>query len=93
MLSIARALMYQPQLMLIDEPSTGLAPIVKREMFKKVKDIYQGGATILLIEQDVSFAFNLATRNYVLSKGKIVAEGTAKELMADERIRRVYLGL
>ena len=93
MLSIARALMYQPQLLLIDEPSTGLAPIVKREMFQRVKDIYSGGATILLIEQDVSFAFNLATRNYVLSKGKIVSEGTAKELMADERIRKIYLGL
>ena len=93
MLSIARALMYQPQLLLIDEPSTGLAPIVKREMFQRVKDIYSGGATILLIEQDVSFAFNLATRNYVLSKGKIVSEGTAKELLADERIRKIYLGL
>lgn len=93
MLSIARALMYEPKLMLIDEPSTGLAPIVKREMFNRVKDIYHGGATILLVEQDVSFAFNLATRNYVLSKGKIVTEGTARDLMADERIRKVYLGL
>lgn len=93
MLSIARALMYQPELLLIDEPSTGLAPIIKREMFQRVKDIYAGGATILLIEQDVSFAFNLATRNYVLSKGKIVSEGTAKDLMANERIRKIYLGL
>ena len=93
MLAIARALMYEPKIMLIDEPSTGLAPLVKNEMFKLVESIYQGGTTILLIEQDVTYAFKLAKRNYVLSKGRIVAEGTAKDLLADEKIRKVYLGL
>lgn len=93
MLAIARALMVEPKIMLIDEPSTGLAPLVKNEMFKLVESIYQGGTTILLIEQDVTYAFKLAKRNYVLSKGRIVAEGTAKDLLADEKIRKVYLGL
>jgi branched-chain amino acid transport system ATP-binding protein len=93
MLAIARALMYEPGIMLIDEPSTGLAPLVKNEMFKQVESIYQGGTTILLVEQDVTYAFKLASRNYVLSKGSIAAEGTAKELLADEKIRKVYLGL
>jgi branched-chain amino acid transport system ATP-binding protein len=93
MLSIARALMSDPKILLIDEPSTGLAPKVKSEMFKRVEDIYQGGVTILLVEQDVTFAFRLATRNYVLSKGRIVSEGTDKELLGDEKVRKVYLGL
>ena len=85
--------MPEPKILLIDEPSTGLAPLVKNEMFKRVEDIYQAGTTILLIEQDVTYAFKLARRNYVLSKGRIVAEGTAKALLADEKIRKVYLGL
>ncbi|MFC1824741.1 ABC transporter ATP-binding protein [Thermodesulfobacteriota bacterium] len=93
MLSIARALMPEPKILLIDEPSTGLAPLVKNEMFKRVEDIYQAGTTILLVEQDVTYAFKLARRNYVLSKGRIVAGGTAKELIGDEKIRKVYLGL
>lgn len=93
MLAIGRALMYQPKLLLVDEPSTGLAPRVKEEMFRRIEDIYQAGVTILLVEQDVVFAFNLATRNYVLSKGKIVSEGTTKELLNDERIRKIYLGI
>lgn len=93
MLAIGRALMYRPKLFCIDEPSTGLAPLIKDEVFKRVKDIYEGGVTILLVEQDVSFAFELAVRNYVLSRGRIVATGTAEELLEDEKIRRIYLGL
>jgi branched-chain amino acid transport system ATP-binding protein len=93
MLAIGRALMYEPELLLIDEPSTGLAPKVKEEMFARIKDIFQAGVTILLIEQDVTFALDLASRNYVLSKGKIVAEAGGKELLADEKIRKIYLGL
>lgn len=94
MLAIGRSLMYQAKLLLIDEPSTGLAPKVKEEMFKRINDIYQAGeVTILLVEQDVGFALNLASRNYVLSKGKIVSEGTAEELLSDERIRKIYLGV
>jgi len=93
MLAIGRALMYQPKLVCIDEPSTGLAPKVKDELFKRIKEIYELGITILLVEQDVSFAFDLASRNYVLSRGKVIAEGTAEELLQDETIRKTYLGL
>jgi len=66
---------------------------VKEEMFARIKDIFQAGVTILLVEQDVSFALDLANRNYVISKGKIVTEATSKELLADEKIRKIYLGL
>ena len=93
MLAIGRALMYQPKLVCIDEPSTGLAPKVKDELFKRIKEIYELGITILLVEQDVSFAFDLASRNYVLSRGKVIAEGTAEKLLKDETIRKTYLGL
>lgn len=93
MLAIGRALMHEPELLLIDEPSTGLASKVKEEMFARIKDIFQAGVTLLLVEQDVSFALDLANRNYVLSKGKIVAEAAGKELLADEKIRKIYLGL
>jgi branched-chain amino acid transport system ATP-binding protein len=93
MLAVGRALMYRPRLLLIDEPSTGLAPLVKEELFEKIREIYAGGLTILLVEQDVGFAFELAVRNYVLSRGRIVASGKAEELLADETIRKIYLGL
>jgi len=93
MLAIGRALMYHPKLLCIDEPSTGLAPKVKDDLFQRVKEIYALGITILLVEQDVSFAFDLASRNYVLSRGQVIAEGTAEELLTDETIRKTYLGL
>lgn len=93
MLAVGRALMHRPKLLCIDEPSTGLAPLVKAELFEKMKEIYAGGITILLVEQDVSFAFELAVRNYVLSRGRAVATGKAKELLADETVRKVYLGI
>ena len=93
MLAIGRALMYHPKLLCIDEPSTGLAPKVKDDLFQRVKEIYALGITILLVEQDVSFAFELASRNYVLSRGKVIAEGTAEELLTNETIRKTYLGL
>lgn len=93
MLAIGRALMYRPKLLCVDEPSTGLAPLVKDEVFQRVKQVYEGGITILLVEQDVSFAFELSVRNYVLSRGRIIAAGTAEELLADEKIRKIYLGL
>lgn len=93
MLAIGRALMYQPKLLCIDEPSTGIAPKIKNDLFERVKKIYESGVTILLVEQDVSFAFALASRNYVFSRGKIIAEGTAAELLKDEVIRKTYLGL
>lgn len=93
MLAIARALMHQPKLLCIDEPSTGLAPKVKDDLFKRVKEIYESGITVLLVEQDVGFAFDLASRNYILSRGRVIAEGTAEELLKDELIRKTYLGL
>jgi branched-chain amino acid transport system ATP-binding protein len=93
MLAVGRALMYRPRLLCIDEPSTGLAPLVKEELFQKIKDIFAGGITLLLVEQDVGFAFELASRNYVLSRGRIVALGKAEELLSDETVKKIYLGL
>lgn len=93
MLAIGRALMHQPKLLCIDEPSTGLAPRIKDDLFKRVKEIYKSGITVLLVEQDVGFVFDLASRNYVLSRGRVIAEGTAEELLKDELIRKTYLGL
>jgi branched-chain amino acid transport system ATP-binding protein len=86
--------MHQPKLLLVDEPSSGLAPKLKEDLFKRIEDIFKElGVTILLAEQDVSFAFSLSSRNYVMSRGHIIAQGTAKELLADETIRKTYLGL
>ena len=94
MLAIGRALMCQPKLMLVDEPSSGLAPKLKEDLFKRVEEIYHElGVTILLAEQDISFAFELSGRNYVMSGGHIIAHGTAQELLKDETIRKTYLGL
>jgi len=93
MLAIGRALMYKPKLLCIDEPSTGLAPILRSEVFEKIVKIRDMGITILLIEQEVDSVFKMATRNYVLSSGKIIAEGSGEELLKDEGLRKTYLGL
>ena len=93
MLAIGRALMSEPKLLCIDEPSTGLAPMLREEVFKKIVDISKLGITILLVEQEVSTVFKLTSRNYVLSSGKIIAEGTGDQLLQDEVIRKTYLGL
>lgn len=94
MLAVGRSLMRRPKLMLVDEPSSGLAPKIKDELFKRVEEIYHElGVTILMAEQDISFAFALSKRNYVMSKGHIIAHGTAEELLKDETIRKTYLGL
>jgi branched-chain amino acid transport system ATP-binding protein len=94
MLCIGRALMHQPKLLLVDEPSSGLAPKLKEDLFKRIEDIFKElGVTILLAEQDISFAFSLSSRSYVMSRGHIISQGTAKELLADETIRKTYLGL
>ncbi len=93
MLAIGRSLMSEPKLLLIDEPSVGLAPLVKDSLFERIRDVKGMGVTILLTEQDVGFAFDLASRNYVISRGKIIAEGSAQDLLADELIRETYLGL
>ena len=93
MLAIGRALMGQPKLLCIDEPSTGLSAKIKDELFGKIGDIRSSGISVLLVEQDVGSAFKLANRNYVLSHGKVIAEGTGDELLKDETIRKTYLGL
>ena len=93
MLAIGRALMFQPKLLCIDEPSTGLAPILRRQVFEKIGEIRNLGITLLLVEQEVSTVFKMASRNYVLSAGKIIAEGTGEQLLKDEVIRKTYLGL
>jgi branched-chain amino acid transport system ATP-binding protein len=93
MLAIGRALMSQPKLLCIDEPSTGLAPLMRQEVFEKILQINQLGITILLVEQEVSTVFTMTKRNYVLSSGKIIAQGTGDQLLADEVIRKTYLGL
>ncbi len=94
MLAVGRSLMRRPKLLLVDEPSSGLAPKIKDDLFKRVEEIYKElGVTILLAEQDISFAFSLSKRNYVVSRGHIIAQGTAEELLKDETIRKTYLGL
>jgi branched-chain amino acid transport system ATP-binding protein len=94
MLAVGRSLMRRPKLMLVDEPSSGLAPKIKDDLFKRVEEIYKElGVTILLAEQDISFAFALSKRNYVMSRGHIIAQGTAEELLKDETIRKTYLGM
>ena len=94
MLAVGRSLMRRPKLMLVDEPSSGLAPKIKDDLFKRVEEIYKElGVTILLAEQDISFAFALSKRNYVMSRGHIIAHGTADELLKDETIRKTYLGM
>ena len=93
MLAIARALMSGPKLLCIDEPSTGLAPILRAEVFEKIAEIRTLGITILLVEQEVSTVFKMASRNYVLSSGKIIAEGIGDQLLKDEVLRKTYLGL
>ena len=93
MLALGRALMSRPKLMCIDEPSTGLAPILRRQVFEKIGEIRNLGITLLLVEQEVSTVFKMASRNYVLSSGKIIAEGTGKQLLKDEVLRKTYLGL
>jgi branched-chain amino acid transport system ATP-binding protein len=93
MLAIGRALMSKPKLLCIDEPSTGLAPILRAEVFQKIGEIRKLGITVLLVEQDVSTVFKMASRNYVLSSGKIIAQGTGEQLLQDEVLRKTYLGL
>jgi branched-chain amino acid transport system ATP-binding protein len=93
MLALGRALMSRPKLMCIDEPSTGLAPILRKHVFEKISEIRNLGITLLLVEQEVSTVFKIASRNYVLSSGKIIAEGTGEQLLQNEVLRKTYLGL
>ncbi len=93
MVAIGRALMAQPKLLLLDEPSLGLAPAVVGELFRVLRAIHKDGMSMLLVEQSVAQALDLADRAYVLEEGRIVAEGLPDSLLAQSRIREVYLGL
>jgi branched-chain amino acid transport system ATP-binding protein len=93
MLAIARALMFRAKLLCIDEPSLGLAPKIRQEVFAAIQAVHASGIPVLLIEQEVGKVFAIAGRNYVLSQGRIVANGSGRQLMADETLRAGYLGL
>ncbi|MDQ1486669.1 MAG: branched-chain amino acid transport system ATP-binding protein [Actinomycetota bacterium] len=92
MLAIGRALMGKPRLLLLDEPSMGLAPMIVDQIFTIIRRINQSGVTVLLVEQNAAQALTLANRGYVLETGSIVLEGTGSELLADDRVRAAYLG-
>lgn len=92
MLAIGRALMSKPELLLLDEPSLGIAPILVKEIFKEIKKIAESGVTVLLVEQNAKAALKLADRGYVLDVGKIALSGTSEELLASEKVQEAYLG-
>ena len=92
MLAIGRGLMAKPQLLLLDEPSLGLAPLLVREIFRVMTELREHGTTILLVEQNARAALRIADRAYVLETGEVALEGTAEELLADERVQSAYLG-
>jgi len=93
MLAIGRALMARPRLLLLDEPSMGLAPLIVEEIFNIVRELKEEGITIFLVEQNASQALALADRGYVLETGQMVLEGTGRELLSNERVREAYLGM
>lgn len=92
MLAMGRALMSRPRLLLLDEPSMGLAPLLIREIFNIIQDINETGTTVLLVEQNANMALSIADRAYVLETGRITLSGDAKELAASEEVRKAYLG-
>jgi branched-chain amino acid transport system ATP-binding protein len=92
MLAIARGLMLRPRILLLDEPSMGLAPLVVEQIFETIREINRGGTTVLLVEQNAFMALEVAARAYVLEQGAIALEGSAQDLRADEGVRKAYLG-
>ena len=92
MLAMGRALMSKPKLMMLDEPSMGLAPILVEQIFDIIKSLHKAGTTILLIEQNAQMALSVANRGYVLETGKVVATGTGAELLNNEAVKKAYLG-
>ena len=92
MLAMGRALMSRPQLLILDEPSMGLAPLLVREIFSIIKEINSEGTTVLLVEQNANMALSIADRAYVLETGRVVLSGTAAELAASEAVQKAYLG-
>lgn len=92
MLAIGRALMSKPKLLLLDEPSMGLAPLIVKEIFSIIEDINALGTTVLLVEQNANMALNIANRAYIIKNGSIELEGDPKELLKDENVKKAYLG-
>ena len=92
MLAMGRALMSRPKLLILDEPSMGLAPLLEREIFAIIKEINEEGTTVLLVEQNANMALSIADRAYVLETGRVVLSGTAAELAASEAVQKAYLG-
>jgi branched-chain amino acid transport system ATP-binding protein len=92
MLAIGRALMGKPRLLLLDEPSMGLAPLIVKQIFDIVREINASGVTVLIVEQNAAQALGLANRGYVLETGEVVLSGSGQELLADDRVRAAYLG-
>ena len=92
MLAMGRALMSKPKLLMLDEPSMGLAPILVEQIFEIIKELHAAGTTILLVEQNAQMALSIADRAYVLGTGKITISGPAAEVLADDRVREAYLG-
>jgi branched-chain amino acid transport system ATP-binding protein len=93
MVAIGRGLMAGPRLLMLDEPSLGLAPILVEEMFGVVEEINRQGVTVLLVEQNTEHALRIAKRGFVLESGRVVLSGTGPELLANQRVREAYLGL
>jgi branched-chain amino acid transport system ATP-binding protein len=92
MLAMGRALMARPKMLLMDEPSMGLSPLMVDKIFEVVNDIHKQGTTILLVEQNASRALQLASRGYVMDSGEVTMQGIASELLADPKVRAAYLG-
>ncbi len=93
MLAVARALMLRPKMLMLDEPSLGLAPKMVQTIFEAVREIHQQGVTVLLVEQNVRHSLHLANRAYVLENGRVALAGDAKEMLGNEHVRKAYLGL
>ncbi len=93
MCAIGRGLMAMPNLLILDEPSLGLAPIVVQEMFETIRNINEAGTTILLVEQNVQFALELAHRAFVLENGHVTLNGKGSELLQNEHLKKAYLGI
>ena len=92
MLAIGRALMARPRVLLLDEPSMGLAPIIVEQIFETIRTINQGGVSVLLVEQNAAMALAISERGYVLETGSIILQGRARDLVNNDRVREAYLG-
>jgi len=92
MLAVARGLMAKPKLLLLDEPSLGLAPVIVQQLFATIREIHALGTTILLVEQNAHMALSVAARGYVLETGSMTVEGTTAQLLNNEEVRAAYLG-